>query len=78
MRSPYFALQDIRFEGVIIQAPGAHETANVREGANLLTVNLQEISQKIIADPWVKDVRIERIFPHQLCIKIIERVRPPW
>jgi cell division protein FtsQ len=35
---------------------------------------LQEISQKIIANPWVKDVRIERNFPHQLIIEITERV----
>jgi cell division protein FtsQ len=28
----------------------------------------------MIGNPWVKDVRIERNFPHQLIIKIAERV----
>jgi len=74
-RSPYFSLQDIRFEGCKNVTPQElMSLANVRQGYNILALNLQEISQKIIANPWVKDVRIERNFPHQLIIEITERV----
>ena len=74
-RSPYFALQDIRFEGCKNVTPQElMSLAHLRQGYNILALNLQEISQKIIANPWVKDVRIERNFPHQLIIEITERV----
>lgn len=75
-RSPYFALQDIRFEGCKknVKPQELMSLAHLREGYNILALNLQEISQKILANPWVKDVRIERNFPHQLIIEITERV----
>jgi cell division protein FtsQ len=74
-RSPYFALHDIRFEGCKnVKPQELMSLANVRQGYNILALNLREISQKIIANPWVKDVRIERNFPHQLIIEITERV----
>ena len=75
-RSPYFALHDIRFEGCTNVTPRELTSlANVRPGYNIFTLNLQEISQKIITNPWVKDVRIERNLPHQqLIIRITERV----
>jgi len=73
--SPYFALQDIRFEGCKnVKPQELMSLAHLRQGYNILALNLQEISQKIIANPWVKDVRIERNFPHQLIIEITERV----
>jgi cell division protein FtsQ len=74
-RSHYFALQDVRFEGCKNLTPQElMGLAHLRQGDNILAFNLQEIAHKIIADPWVKDVRIERNFPHQLIIKITERV----
>ena len=74
-RSPYFVLHDIRFEGCKNTTPQElMRLANIRQGYNILALNLQEISRRIISNPWVKDVRIERNFPHQLIIKIAERV----
>jgi cell division protein FtsQ len=74
-RSSYFALQDIRFKGCKNLTPQElMSLAHLRQGDNILALKLQEISQKIIANPWVKNVRIERNFPHQLIIEITERV----
>jgi cell division protein FtsQ len=74
-RSSYFVLQDIRFEGCKnVNPEELMKLAHLRQGNNILTVNLQKISQTIVANPWVKNVRIERNFPHQLMIKITERV----
>lgn len=73
--SPYFALQDIRFEGCKnVKPQELMGLAHLRQGYNILALNLREISQEVIANPWVKDVRIERNFPHQLIIEITERV----
>jgi len=74
-RSPYFALEDIRVEGCKnVKPQELMSLAHLRPGYNIIALNLQEISQKMLANPWVKDVRIERNFPHQLIIKIAERV----
>ena len=74
-RSPYFALQDIRFEGCKnVKPQELMNLAHLQPGYNILALNLQEISQKIITNPWVKDVRIERNFPHQLIIDVTERI----
>ncbi|HPD60865.1 MAG TPA: FtsQ-type POTRA domain-containing protein [Thermodesulfobacteriota bacterium] len=74
-RSPHFALQDIRFEGCKnVKPQELMSLAHLESGYNILTLNLQEISQKIITNPWVKDVRIERNFPHQLIIEVTERI----
>jgi len=75
-RSPYFVLHDIRFEGCKNTTPQElMRLANIRQGYNILALNLQEISRRIISNPWVKDVRIERNLPHQqLIIRITERV----
>ena len=75
LHSSYLRLEDIRFEGCNnIKPQDLMNQAQLERGDNLLWLNLKEISQKIISNPWVKEVKIERNFPHTLIIKITERV----
>ena len=74
-RSPYLILCDIRFEGCKNLNPEElMGLAHLKRGSNILALDLKEITQRIITNPWVKEVKIERNLPHRLVIKITERV----
>jgi len=74
-RSHYLAVEDIRFEGYKNVSPNAlMNLACLKPGDNILAVDVKEVSQRINANPWVKEVKIERNFPHLLIIKITERI----
>ncbi len=47
--------------------------AGIKSHSNILTLNLKEISRKIEAAPWVKDVSIGRELPDSLVIEVRER-----
>jgi len=47
--------------------------AGIKSHSNILTLNLKEISRKIEAAPWVKDVSIGRELPDSLVIEVCER-----
>lgn len=46
----------------------------LKESANLLSLNLPSLCQKLIAHPWVKNANIHRSLPGTLSIDIEERV----
>lgn len=50
----------------------------VREGGNLLKLNLQQIEAGALALPQVETVRVERILPDGLKISLRERVPVAW
>ena len=43
------------------------------QGANLLSVDINELRKSIISDDWIKDVEITKSFPSKLSITIIQR-----
>jgi cell division protein FtsQ len=42
-------------------------------GANIVTVNLDEWRERVLASPWVEDVRVRRVLPSTIEIEIDER-----
>lgn len=49
------------------------ELANVSSVTSLLLLDKEAVAQKIIEQPWVKDVQLTKSLPHTLVIKVIER-----
>lgn len=75
LHSSYLQLENIRIEGCNNVSPQDLITrAQLERGTNIISLNLKEIYQKIITNPWIKEVKIERNFPHTIIIKIVERV----
>jgi len=75
IQSSCLEIKDTQFEGCQNVSPQELMTlAGLRPGANIFTVSLKEISQRIRANPWVKEVKIRRTFPHLLTVKVNERV----
>jgi len=75
----YFALQDVAMEGLektsrqqVLSASGL---VNFEEKqSNLLRLNLQRMTDEIVALPWVRNTYVERRLPHGLTITIEEQI----
>jgi len=45
----------------------------VRRGMPILGVDLEDARQRVVALPWVREARIERVLPDTLVLRIVER-----
>lgn len=50
----------------------------VGAGALLLWVNAGAIEQAVASDPWVADVRVDRIWPNRVVVEVIEHQAVVW
>ena len=75
VQSSYFSLKDIRFEGCKNVTPlELMKLAQIKKRTNLLTINLRKLAQRLNSNPWIKEVKVKRILPHTLKIKVKERI----
>ncbi len=74
LASDQFRIDTIRVEG---HQRLAQETlvalSDVQPGMSTFSLDLDLIGRKIAENPWVKEARIERIFPRQISIRVVER-----
>src|SRR4051812_48956954 len=72
--NPSFAIAriDIQSDGIIPREQ-IRAWANVREGQNLLALDLARIKRDIELVPLIESASIERILPRQLVIRVRER-----
>lgn len=47
--------------------------AGLKEGNDLLRINLRRVGEQIEKNPWVDTVKVRRYYPHTLAIEITER-----
>ena len=47
--------------------------AGVRQGDDMIRLNLRRIGEQLEKNPWIKSVRVKRYFPHTLAIEVAER-----
>ena len=70
----YFKAEKIRIDGAQrLSAEEVMEQAGVRNGINILAVNLSVTRKKLIAHPWIEDARVGRDFPGTIFIRITEQ-----
>jgi cell division protein FtsQ len=72
--SPRFALREVLVSG---QRRRTTEDV-VREGGlatgrNLFTIDLDAVAAKLLRDPWIREVRVERRIPDAVAISVVER-----
>lgn len=66
--------------GVDVKGVRSMSDENIRDvaamftGQNVFRVNLGAATRKVMADPWVRDVRIERRLPNRISIFVTERI----
>ena len=77
--SPWMSVREVEILGAVhADAAGRLAAAGVGEGAIMIWVNTGEIEESVAADPWVREVRVERIFPNRLVIEVLEHTPSVW
>jgi hypothetical protein len=73
-RNPAFAIQhiDIETDGVLPRAQ-LRACAGVKVGDNLLALDLGRIQRDLEYLPWIQNAAVERVRPHTIRIRVIER-----
>ncbi|MFO7766900.1 MAG: FtsQ-type POTRA domain-containing protein [Pelovirga sp.] len=74
MASDQFRIETIRVEGnqrLCDQTLVA--LSDVQPGMSIFSLDLDLIGRKIAENPWIREARIQRIFPRQVRIMVVER-----
>lgn len=74
LTSPRFAIRQIEVKGGKRKAEDQiARVAGVKRGDNVFAVDTSASEQKLLADPWVKHVKVVRVLPSTVNIEIEER-----
>lgn len=79
-RSVFYENSDFELKKIVVDSKGKVsreeilEAARIREGQNLLALNLRGIRKRVEAMPYISKARVERILPSTLILKVEERV----
>jgi len=71
--SAAFAIKTITVDGAV-RTSAAHlaEVTGAR-GANVFTLDLGVVRQRLLAEPWVADATVRRIVPDAVAVRVVER-----
>jgi cell division protein FtsQ len=79
LHSPWMSVREIEILGAThADVAGRLAGAGVGEGAIMIWIDPGEIEASVGEDPWVREVRVERIFPSRLVIEVLERTPAVW
>jgi cell division protein FtsQ len=74
LNSPWMSVRHIEILGSVrADVAGRLSGSGVGEGAIMIWLRPGRIEEDVLADPWVLDVRVERVFPDRLVIEVLER-----
>ena len=74
-----FALTDLRIEtNGVLTYPRIVSEGDLREGVNLLSIDIEALRARLEKLPKVKEVKISRHLPNQLSIQVSERFPVAW
>ena len=77
--SPYLAVRRLEVTGVVSSSvPGLLRRASVVEGAAMFSIDSQSLERTLSADPWVKDVEVDKRWPYTLRVTVEERTPVAW
>lgn len=74
LESGYFGVQQIRVENQVRVSEGdILDASDIRAGDSLFDLDLYMIGRKIEEHPWIARADVERSFPNQVVIRVVER-----
>lgn len=74
LTSPRFAVRQIEVKGQKRKTDEQiAQVAGVKRGDNVFAVDTNKVEQKLLADPWIKQVKVSRALPSTLSIELEER-----
>ena len=72
--SPVFSIDQVKFNGAEhLTDEEMNLLADISPNANLLNVNVSKLRDNLLADAWIEDVSVNRVFPHTLEVNVTER-----
>lgn len=79
LHSPWMKLRDIEIVGAErSDVAGCLARAGIGPGAFLIWLRPGEVDEAVRTDPWVRDVRVERVFPNRLVVEVLEHQPAVW
>jgi cell division protein FtsQ len=70
-----FPLHEIHLEGVAnTNVEQALEAIHIDKGVNLFTIDLDSVKKNLLTLPWIRSVRVKRVFPGSLTIELTEKI----
>ncbi len=74
MSSPRFAVRTVEISGTKRKTDTEiAKIAGVQTGDNIFAVDSNKIEQKLLTDPWIEKVKVNRALPSTLSIELTER-----
>ena len=69
----YFRAADVVVSGCSRLDPEmVRSTVGIEAGVNILSINLASARKRLLAEPWIEDAGIRRIFPSKMTIEVKE------
>jgi hypothetical protein len=79
LHSPWLSVREIEIVGAShADVGGRLAAAGVGRGALMIWLRPGEIEEAVRGDPWVREVRVERIFPGRLVVEVLEHTPALW
>jgi hypothetical protein len=74
-RAPLFSIRHLEIDGVVRADPvPALAAAGVAVGRPMVTADLGAASDRLLSDPWIAQVAIEREWPDRITVDLVERI----
>ncbi|MBK7583052.1 MAG: FtsQ-type POTRA domain-containing protein [Myxococcales bacterium] len=74
LSSPRFAVRSIEVKGSKRKSEDQiAEAAGVKRGDNVFAIDTNKVEQRLLTDPWIKEVKVARALPSTLSIELEER-----
>ncbi|MFB3071969.1 MAG: cell division protein FtsQ/DivIB [bacterium] len=72
--SPLFLASDVEVRGLKnLEREGLLKRTGLEPAPNLLALDLSEATSRLLAEPWVERVKLERHLPSRLIVEVVER-----
>ncbi len=79
MSHPYFEIKRINIAGSIhFTIEEVVQLSGIEEGANIFTINLNEVESRMLQNPWIENVSVKRQLPDTYNLSIKERTPSFW
>ena len=71
---PYFRVREVEVEGGRKMTKETLHSLTVMEGMpNLFSIKLKKVVNRLESHPWIKQVRVKKVFPNKIWIQVEER-----
>jgi hypothetical protein len=79
LHSPWMSVHEIEIVGADrADVAGRLAGAGIGTGAIMIWLDTAEVEEAVAADPWVRAVRADRVFPDRLIVEVLEHTPVAW